>query len=184
MATTTQAQALTQRLREWQRLLPIRVELPGLWVRGLLGLALRWAALASPWWLLRDGMTSAVVHSLGALGVRVEVVGRAQLVVEQQAISLSVLCTHIEVFALIGPLLWSRRGTVLGNIARLVGALATLLLVAVVRVDIAILLSLGGLPWALAHDVLLGSCYAAMVVLALRLGGWLRPLDLPAADDR
>ncbi len=180
MATETQALALSwlTRLRVWLALLPVRIDDRRFWICAGLGVLLREAALQGSWMPLREAMAWAVTHTLNLLGM--DLLGMAAQLVEGPAvvlgphtIGLTVRCCHIEVFALVLPLLWDRRFSGLGNLLR-IGALGgALFVMGVLRIDLSIALYLQGVPWEWAHDLLLGVCYFAVLAPILHRGAWL-----------
>lgn len=173
MAATAQA-PLIERARGWLALLPVRFDDRRFWGRAALAGLLRAAALAAPWSTLRSLVTSAAVASLQLLGVEAVRLDEALLFAGERVVNISVSCTHVEVFALMAPLLWDRSKSASRNVLQLalVGLAVTLLGVA--RIDLAIVLSALGVPWALAHDVALGVFYALLLGSTLSRNAWTR----------
>ncbi len=175
MATETQALALSwlSRLRGWLALLPVRIDDRRFWICAGLGVLLREAALQGSWMPLREAMAWAVTHTLNLLGMAAQLVEGPAVVVGPHTIGLTVRCSHIEVFALVLPLLWDRRLSGLSNLLQ-IGALGgALFVMGVLRINLSIALYLQGVPWEWAHDLLLGVCYFAVLAPILHRGAWL-----------
>jgi exosortase/archaeosortase len=175
MAAATAKPGLT--IRALLALLPVRFDDARFWPRAVAGLALRWGALELEWWWLRDAVTAAVASLLGAAGLPTAMSDRAALALASGGATfhVTVSCTHVEVLALLGPLVVDRTAGLLRtarDLAWLAGALASF---AVLRIALAIGLYSAGVSWLWAHDVVLGLGYFAFMAAVLKRGAWARP---------
>jgi hypothetical protein len=162
-------------LSAWLALLPVRVDDRRFWPRLALGLLLRWLVLGAEWRPVRAVVTRAVAWTLHAAGLSLDVVAADRLSVAAQGIAITVSCIHLDVFALVCPLLWDRSRPAQVNLGRLAALGLALLAIAVARIALAIALFAQGVPWILAHDALLGVGYFAVLALTLKHGAWTRP---------
>ncbi len=181
MAAATQVPTLANRVRAFARrvrafaaLLPVRFDDRRFWIRATLGLLARLVVIQWQWWILRSAMTDAVAWSLTTFGFEPRRLDPTSLGIEHYTVSVSLMCTHIEVFALIIPLLWDRSRIVVRNLAGLTGLGALIFVLGVLRIDLAVILHTWGLPWGWAHDVPLGVCYALLLGFTLQRGAWMR----------
>ncbi len=173
MATQAQPLPLTRRLGDWLTLFPVRVDDRRLWLCLGLGVLLRAVALQGAWMPLRTAMAWCVAQSLSLVGMAAELVAGPAIALDPHTtIGLTVRCSHIEVFALVLPLLWDGRASVRRNLSRLGAVGAALFVMGVARVDLSIALFLQGLSWEWAHDGLLGVCYFAVLAPILSRGAW------------
>jgi len=158
-------------------LLPVRFDDARFWPRAGLGLALRWAALELDWWWLRDAVTGAVVSVLDAVGVGTAAPARATLALASggAAFNVTVSCTHVEVFALLAPLVVDRTVSLRRNVASLTALSCALAAFAVLRISAAVAGYQAGVPWLWAHDVVLGVGYFVVMATVLKRGAWARP---------
>jgi hypothetical protein len=170
----TASSASPARLRAWLALLPVRVDDRRFVIRACLGLLLRWIALSFDWWALRGALARAVVSTLRPLRIAIDARDGARFAIGAQLVDVTVPCTHIEVFALVAPLLWDRRRTGAENLVRLGGVGVAVLALALVRIDLAVVLLRAGVPWVVGHDVVLGVGYFALLALTLKAGAWTR----------
>ena len=173
MATATQARLVTT-ARAWLALLPARIDDRRFWIRAAVGLGLRALVLQGTWWPLRQALTSVVARTLAWSGLAAQMVDRATLLVGTSRIEMTVACTHVEVLGLLAPLLWDRSRSLHCNLGALAALGLGLLVLAVLRVDLAMALLAAGVPWLWGHDVLLGVVYFALLGLTLRHGAWMR----------
>ena len=172
MATAAQAR-LVSGARAWLALLPARIDDRRFWLRAALGLALRALALLGSWWPLRAALAWAVGRTLALGGATVALADRATLLVGSTRVETTVTCTHVEVLALLAPLLWDRSKNLGRNFGLLALGAVAAFVIAVARVDLAVGLLTLGVPWLWGHDVLLGVCYFAVVAATLHHGAWM-----------
>lgn len=186
MAAQAQAFPLSRRLGDWLALLPVRVDDRRLWLCLGLGVLLRTIALQGTWIPLRTAMAWCVAQSFSLVGMAAELVtGPAIALGPHTTIGLTVRCSHIEVFALVLPLLWDGRASASRNLSRIGAVGAALFVMGVARIDLSVALYLQGVAWEWAHDGLLGVCYFAVLAPILSRGAWrgtagaARPTDPP-----
>ncbi|MBW2454397.1 MAG: hypothetical protein JRI68_07795 [Deltaproteobacteria bacterium] len=180
MAAQAQTLPLRRRLGDWLALLPVRVDDRRLWLCLGLGVLLRAVVLEGTWMPLRTAMAWCVAQSLSMVGMAAELVaGPAIALGPHTTIGLTVRCSHIEVFALVLPLLWDRSATASRNLLHIGAVGAALFAMGVARIDLSIALYLQGVAWEWAHDGLLGVCYFAVLAPILSRGAWRGTAEVP-----
>jgi hypothetical protein len=171
MATETQALTLS-RLRGWLALLPVRIDDRRFWICAAIGVLLREAVLQGTWLPLREAMAGAVAQTLSLMGTAAQLTEGPAIAIGAQTIGVTVRCSHIEVFALVVPLLWDRSLSGPQNLWRSAALGGGLFVMGVLRIDLSIALYLQGVAWPFAHDLLLGLCYFAVLAPILHRGAW------------
>ncbi|MBK8259266.1 MAG: hypothetical protein IPK82_42245 [Polyangiaceae bacterium] len=135
-------------------------------------MALRWGAFQLDWWPLREAVVGALRFTLEPSGLVSVHPDPVKFWVGHESVHITVSCTHVEVFALLCPLLWDWSVTPLVNLKRYFALAAGLAVFALVRLHVAVWLLSRGVSWVIGHDVLLGVSYFVLMASALKYGAW------------
>lgn len=130
------------------------------------------------WLSLRRLTTAAVFRLSQSIGVPMMLVGPDLVVVNGILVQFVVACTLIDAMCGAIPLLWKTSSTVTSNIMRLLTIFPAMFVFNIFRLEIGFFALARGTPWWLAHEVVSGITYFALLVFVVKQRAWSEPRAL------
>ncbi len=130
------------------------------------------AAHMLPWEWLRFLTSEAVIRLSALIGMTTARISFDTIELQGEFFQYFVSCTFAEVFAGCLPAIWRKELPLLRNLSRVVLAEGALFGFNILRLEAGQILYSHGVPWLLAHDILLGFAYFAVVVTIWRNKDW------------
>ena len=130
------------------------------------------AAHQFQWVGLRMVIAQIILYLSRVLGMKAERPTSDAIAVGGYVIHVLVACTLVELMLGIQPLLWRRSSTILRNLTWVTLSIGALFGLNILRIEIALVLLCGGVPWILAHDIPLGAVYFAIWVAIWHTRKW------------